>query len=143
MRSFRQRVAFGLKLGLSRTNAVTLAKLSSPEAIQDFISSIPNNFDKGADTCRSVAGVLKHRRAHCFEAAYVAAAALWMAGYKPLLMDMQAKGDDDHVIAIFKVRGHWGAISKSNHVWLRWRDPVYKNLRELAMSYFHEYTNKN
>jgi hypothetical protein len=98
------------------------------------------NHEPGGDTCRSAAEVLKRGEAHCIEAAFVAAAALWMMGYEPLLMDMQAKGDHDHVICIFRERGAWGAISKSNHVWLRWRDPVYKTPRELALSYFHEYT---
>jgi hypothetical protein len=142
--SLRKRISFGEKLGLSSANAATLARLSTPEAIQDFISALPQNREKkGQDTCRSVAQVLLHNKAHCIEAAFVAACALWMGGEKPLLMDLQAKGDADHVVALFQVNGHWGAISKSNHVWLRWRDPVYKTLRELAMSYFHEYTNKN
>jgi hypothetical protein len=136
-------VSFGVKLGLSAKDARTLAKYATPEDIQDFITSIPINTEKGGASCASVNQTLKSGRAHCIEGALVAATALWMAGYPPLLMDMQAKGDDDHVIAIFKVRGHWGAISKSNLVWLRWRDPVYRNLRELAMSYFHEYVNKN
>jgi hypothetical protein len=92
---------------------------------------------------RSVRGVLQHRRAHCIEAAFTAACALWLHGDPPLLMDLVAKGDSDHVIAIFRRNGCWGAISKSNHVWLRWRDPVYRSPRELAMSYFHEYTNKH
>jgi hypothetical protein len=72
----------------------------------------------------------------------VAAAALWIGGAKPLVMDMQATGDADHVIALYRSHGCWGAISKSNHVFLRWRDPVYRSLRELAMSYFHEYVNE-
>jgi hypothetical protein len=64
-----------------------------------------------------------------------------MQGYPPLLMNLQAKGDDDHAVALFRRGRLWGATSKSNHVWLRWRDPIYRNLRELAMSYFHEYVN--
>ena len=94
------------------------------------------------DTLRSVRGVLKHRKAHCIEAAFVAACALWLNGDPPLLLDLTAHKDSDHVIAVFKRGGCWGAISKSNHVWLRWRDPVYRSVRELAMSYFHEYSNK-
>ena len=101
------------------------------------------NFEEEGDTLRSVRGVLRHRRAHCIEAAFTAACALWLHGDPPLLMDLVAKGDSDHVIAMFRRDGCWGAISKSNHVWLRWRDPVYRSPRELAMSYFHEYTNKH
>lgn len=119
-----------------------LAHLSTPEKIQDFVTAIPINQEKDGDTVLSGVQVLKQRRAHCIEAAFVAAAALWIGGSPPLLMDMQAKGDSDHVVALFRKGGYWGAISKSNHVWLRWRDPVYRSLRELAMSYFHEYTNK-
>ncbi len=129
----------GVKLGLSRAQAATLAKLSTPERVQDFISGLKTNFERDGATCLSVAGVLRTGHAHCIEAAYVAACALWVNGDAPLLMDFQAQGDDDHVVALFKRNGCWGAISKSNHVWLRWRDPIYRSLRELAMSYFHEY----
>ncbi|MFY9288234.1 MAG: hypothetical protein WAO98_07000 [Alphaproteobacteria bacterium] len=135
----KQRISLGIKLGLPRHQAAQLAKLTSPEKVQDFINDIPINFEPGGDTCLSVTEVLRQRRAHCIEAAFTAACAFWINGSPPLVMDMQAKGDCDHVIAVFKHKGCWGAISKSNHVWLRWRDPVYRNLRELAMSYFHEY----
>lgn len=137
----RDRIAFGLSLGLPQDHAEELAAYTHPHAIQDFISSLAMNPEKDGDTCQSVMDTLTERHAHCIEAAFVAACALWMNGEKPLLMDMQASGDSDHVIALYKSHGCWGAISKSNHVWLRWRDPVYRTLRELAMSYFHEYTN--
>ncbi|MBI3420267.1 MAG: hypothetical protein HY053_09060 [Proteobacteria bacterium] len=142
MRPFRQRVAFGVKLGLSRAQATPLARLKTPRQIQDFVLRIPINFEPESDTCLSVAEVLKQRRAHCLEGAFVAACALWIQGHPPLVMDMQAPGDVDHVVAIFRQGRCWGAISKTNHVWLRWRDPVYRNLRELAMSHFHEYFRK-
>ena len=135
-------VSFGLKLGLSRAQAARLARLGTPEKIQDFVNAIPINFEPGGDTCLSVSEAMRRRRAHCIEGAFVAAAALWMHGKPPLLMDLKAKGDDDHVVALFRHGRYWGAISKSNHVWLRWRDPIYRNLRELAMSYFHEYVSK-
>lgn len=142
-RGYHKRVSFAVNAGLSAENAATLARLSTPEKIQDFVSSLGMNFEKGGDTCQTVERTLNNGFAHCIEGAFVAAAALWVAGSKPLLMDMQAEGDDDHVITLFRARGCWGAISKSNHVWLRWRDPVYRTLRELAMSYFHEYTNEH
>ncbi len=88
--------------------------------------------------------VLKAKTAHCFEGALFAAAALAYHGQTPLLMDLQTThGDDDHVVALFKQNGYWGAISKTNHAVLRWRDPIYKTVRELALSYFHEYFLKN
>lgn len=130
----------GLGLGLSRTEASTLARLRTPERIQDFVSALPMNFEAGGDTCRSVRETLRHRRAHCIEAAFVAACAIWMAGGEPLLLDFQAVGDDDHVAALVRRGRCWGAISKSNHVALRWRDPIYRSVRELGMSYVHEYT---
>lgn len=142
-RGFKNRVSFGINLGLSAPDAANLAQLSTPEKIQDFVSSLEINREKGGDTCLSVAETLKQGHAHCIEGAFVAACALWMGGSPPLLMDMQAEGDDDHVVALFHRHGCWGAISKSNHVFLRWRDPVYYSLRELAMSYFHEYVNEN
>jgi hypothetical protein len=131
--------ARALKLGLSPAQARLLAELRTPEKVQDFVAALRTNFERDGATCLSVADVLRQRHAHCIEGAYVAACALWVNGRAPLLMDFQASGDDDHVVALFRHGRHWGAISKSNHVWLRWRDPIYRSLRELAMSYFHEY----
>jgi hypothetical protein len=132
-------VAFAMKLGLSREHAELLAQLDSPGKIQDYVAAIPANFEMGGETCLPVREVLTQNRAHCIEGAFIAACALWMQGEKPLLMDLKAKGDDDHVVTLFRRNGCWGAISKTNHVWLRWRDPVYRSPRELALSYFHEY----
>lgn len=120
------------------------SKLNTPAKIQDFINTIPANFEKLGETCMSPARVIVENKAHCLEGAMLSAAILQFHGHKPLLMDLRAKRpDDDHVVAIFKADkqqvGGWGAISKSNHAVLRFREPVYKNLRELAMSYFHEY----
>lgn len=143
MKTARQRLSFALKLGLPRAQAARLARLKTPAQIQDFINKIPANFEPDGDTCMSVTETLRRRRAHCAEACFVAACALWINGRPPLLMDLRARGDYDHVVALFREHGRWGAISKSNHIWLRWRDPVYRSLRELAMSYFHEYSSGN
>jgi len=129
-------------LGLTAEEGRILRSLRTPRKIQEFIIGLHANFEEEGDTLRSVRGVLKHRKAHCIEAAFVAACALWLNGDPPLLLDLTANKDSDHVIAVFRRGGCWGAISKSNHVWLRWRDPVYRSPRELAMSYFHEYTNR-
>jgi hypothetical protein len=126
-------------LGLTSAEIRLLRRLGTPGRIQAFLTDLPTNFERQGDTCLSVRGVLRERKAHCIEAAFFAACALALAGERPLLMDLQAEGDADHVVALFRRDGCWGAISKSNHVWLRWRDPVYRSLRELAMSYFHEY----
>ncbi|MDX2144572.1 MAG: hypothetical protein SFV19_14550 [Rhodospirillaceae bacterium] len=137
---FKAAITRGRKLGLTMPEARILARLDTPERIQDFITRIPMNFEPDGDTCLSVREVLRQRRAHCVEAAFVAACAFWMQGERPLVVDMQASDiDDDHVIAVFKRGGGWGAISKSNGPWLRYRDPIYRSLRELAMSYFPEY----
>ena len=130
------------QIGLTEEEGAVLRALRTPEDIQHFIVGLHANFEEEGDTLRSVRGVLRHRKAHCIEAAFTAACALWLQGLPPLLLDLTAKGDSDHVIAVFKRGATWGAISKSNHVWLRWRDPVYRSPRELVMSYFHEYTNK-
>lgn len=136
----RRSLALARKIGLSASHARTLGRLRTPERIQDFINALPTNFEQHGGTYRSVSETLRHGEAHCFEGAIVAACALWFAGDPPLLMDFQSGGgDDDHVVAIFRRGRHWGAISKTNHVWLRFRDPIYRDLRELAMSYFHEY----
>ena len=87
----------------------------------------------------SVRRTLQAKKMHCFEGALVAALALQIHGQAPLLLDFKNKGDEDHVVTLYKIHGHWGAISKTNHSTLRWRDPVYKTIRELVLSYFHEY----
>jgi hypothetical protein len=129
-------------LGLTKAEFRTLERLDTPQKIQAFLNSIPANFEPGGDTVLSVREALRQRRAHCIEGAMIAAAALWIHGEPPLLFDLAAVRDYDHVITLFKRRGRWGAISKTNHVPLRYRDPVYRSLRELAISYFHEYANK-
>ena len=116
-------------------------RLDHPKKIQDFLETIPTNFEPNGETCKSPRQVLRKRNAHCLEGAFLAAAALWYHGARPLLLDLKATDlDDDHVVTPFRSRGLWGAISKTNHPVLRYRDPVYRNVRELAMSYFHEYT---
>src|SRR3989338_1424112 len=115
-------------------------KLTTSPKIQDFIDKIPINFEARGDTCRSPLMVLKHGEAHCMEGALLAAAILWYHGKRPLLLDLKTTGDDEsHVVVLFRQGSRWGAISKTNHAVLRYRDPVYKSVRELAMSYFNEY----
>jgi len=87
--------------------------------------------------------VIRQRRAHCIEGAMFAACALWVNGDPPLVMHLDCDlSDYPHVIALFKRHGYWGAISKTNGSPLRYRDPIYRSLRELALSYFHEYSNR-
>lgn len=117
-----------------------LKKLSTPAKIQDFVNALPFNAVDGNDTCMSPRMVLAAHRAQCMEGAMFAAAALRFHGHAPLVLDLTAThADADHVVALFTIDGYWGAISKTNHAVLRYREPVYKTLRELAMSYFHEY----
>lgn len=129
-------------LGLTKVEFAVLRRLSSPEKIQKFLLAIGQNFELEGDSCASVRQVLRHRRAHCIEGALLAAAALWVHGRPPLIMDLRAVQDSDHVVALFTHKGHWGCISKTNGPDLRWRDPVYRSLRELALSFLHEYSNK-
>ncbi|MGB5081544.1 MAG: hypothetical protein WBO23_12470 [Burkholderiales bacterium] len=136
------RIARQEELGLTRSEFAVLRRLSTPEKIQDFLNAMPANFEIGGQTCLSVREVLRQRRAHCIEGAMFAACALWVHGEPPILLDLEAERDYDHVVALFRRRGFWGAISKTSPPLLRWRDPVYRNLRELAISYLHEYANK-
>jgi len=129
-------------VGLTARGRALLIRHADPRALQAFINAIPINHELKGDTCYTVRDVLRYRRAHCIEAALVAACALWLNGEPPLIFDMRAEGDYDHVVALFRRGGFWGAIAKSNHVALRGRDPVYRSLRELALSYFHEYHNE-
>ncbi|MGA2120100.1 MAG: hypothetical protein ABSH56_35865 [Bryobacteraceae bacterium] len=117
-------------------------RLNTPEKIQHFLDhDVAYNKEPDGPTCGSPQRVLGERKAHCMEGALFGAAALRMLGYPPLLLDLEAVRDDDHVLAIFRLDGCWGAIAKSNYSGLRYREPVYRGLRELAMSYFEQYFN--
>jgi hypothetical protein len=118
-----------------------LKSLSTPWKIQNYLNSLPYNIEPDGDTCRSPRRVMRDRTAHCFEAALFGAAALRTHGWPPLILDMMAVRDSDHVIALFKMDGCWGAIAQSNYSGLRFREPVYRTIRELAMSYFEDYFN--
>lgn len=124
--------------GLSPANLRTLRSLKTPKLIQRFIDDLTYQY---ADTAGSPQRTLRDRRGHCLEGALVAAAALRLLGHPPLLMDLEAVRDDDHVLAIYRERGLWGSVAKSNFAGLRSRKPVYRTLRELAMSYFEHYYN--
>lgn len=115
-------------------------RLDTPRKLQDFLNKLPQNFEQSGETCMSPRKLIRENTAHCIEGALFAASVLWYHGRRPLVMHLLTKDHDyDHVIAIFKEKGYWGAISKTNHAVLRYRDPVYKTPRELAMSYFNEY----
>jgi len=127
-------------LGFSEEELTVLRKLSTPIRIQDYLDALPINFEKHGETCLSPRGVLREKKAHCIEGALLAATAFYVNGEKPLVLDLKAlRPDDEHVIALYKRNGYWGAISKTNHATVRFRDPVYKTVRELVVSYFHEY----
>lgn len=116
----------------------TLRALNTPVRIQKFIDALTYRY---ADTAGSPRRVLRERSGHCLEGALLAAAALSVQGHRPLLMDLEAIHDDDHVIALYRERGLWGGIAKSNYAGIRFRAPVYRTLRELALSYFEHYYN--
>src|SRR6266403_3485861 len=126
------------KFGFSSPVLRTLRALKTPAGIQRLLDQLPYNL---SFTARSPQKVLRDRTASCLEGGIFAAAALCVIGFPPLIFDLEAEQDTDHVVAIFKVRGHWGAVAKSNFTGCRYREPVYRNLRELAMSYFNVYFN--
>ena len=115
-----------------------LRSLKDPYGIQRFLDSQPYHLQ---DTAWSPRRVLRENTSHCYEGALFGAAALRANGYPPLIIDLEAEHDTDHVIAVFKQHGHWGAIGKSNYTGCRYREPVYRTLRELALSYFEGYFN--
>ncbi len=115
-----------------------LRSLKNPYGIQRFLDAMPYHL---ANTAWSPRRVLDGSTAHCFEGATFAAAALRANGYPPLILDLEAENDTDHVIAIYRSSGHWGAVAKSNYTGCRYREPVYRTLRELALSYFDVYFN--
>ena len=124
--------------GLTPREFRTLRSLKTPARIQGFINELPYH---NADTAWSPRRVLREHTAHCLEGALLAAAALRVNGFPPLIMDLEGIQDSDHVLAVYRMDGCWGTIAKSNFSGLRFREPVYRNLRELAMSYFDDYFN--
>ena len=128
------------KSGFSRAELAVLRPLNTPQKVQGFLNELATNFELDGDTCRSPRRVLETGEAHCVEGAILAAAAFRLAGRRALLMELLTTADDDpHVVALFQERGYWGAVGKTNHAVLRYRDAVYRDTRELAMSFFHEY----
>jgi len=124
-------------LGFTPRELWLLRGLKTPSGVQRLLDAMPYHI---ASTAWSPRRVLRERTAHCLEAAIFAAAALRVLGFPPLLLDFESVPDDtDHVIAVFRQRGRWGAVAKSNYAGLRYREPVYRGLRELAMSYFEGY----
>ena len=125
-------------LGFTLSELRTFRALKTPAGIQRFLDDLPYHL---AGTAWSPRLVLREKTAHCLEGATFAAAALRVLGFPPLILDLEADQDTDHVIAVFKSRGHWGAVAKSNFTGCRNREPVYRTLRELALSYFPIYFN--
>jgi len=124
----------------SKSEIALFKKLNTPGKIQDFLDTLKINFEENGETVLSPRFVIRQKKAHCMEGAMLAAAILEFHGHKPLVLDLRAaKHDLDHVVAVFKVKGFWGSIGKTNHAVLRYREPVYKTIRELALSFFHEY----
>ena len=117
-----------------------MRKLNTPAKVQDFLNSLKFNFEKNGQTLKSPLFTLRKQNAHCIEGALLGAYILSLHKFTPYLLHLKTiKNDFDHVIAPFKINGLWGALSKTNHAVLRYREPVYKSIRELAMSYFHEW----
>jgi hypothetical protein len=139
----KRRTARAQDLGLTRKEFALLKRLDSPQKIQAFLNAVPINHEADGETVLAVREVLGQRRAHCIEGAFLAAAALWANGEPPLVMHLDCDNSDfPHVITLFRRSRYWGAISKTNGLPLRFRDPVYRSLREVALSYFHEYFDK-
>ena len=124
--------------GFSPAELRKLRSLKDPHGIQRFLDDMPYHL---ADTAWSPRHVLRENTAHCFEGAMLAAVALRANGYQPLVFDLEADKDTDHVVAIYRRNDHWGAVAKSNYTGCRYREPVYRSLRELALSYFDVYFN--
>ncbi len=119
-----------------------MAKLKSPAHVQEYLDGLLYDKEPAGPRCRSPRLVLRDRVAHCMQGASLAAAAFAFHGRPPLILSLEAVRDDDHVIALYRERGLWGAVAKSNYAGLRMRSPVYRSLRELALSYFEHYYNE-
>lgn len=125
---------------LTKEEEEILKKLDSPRKIQDYLNKLKINFEEKGETCLSPREVIRQGKAHCIEGALLAWLAFKINGRKAWLVDLKTtKEDFEHVICVFKEDKKWGAISKTNHYCLRYREPIYNSVRELVMSYFHEY----
>ncbi|MCF7843372.1 hypothetical protein K9M47_00560 [Candidatus Gracilibacteria bacterium] len=129
-----------MKKLLNEDETAILNGLNTPLKIQDFLDTLSFNKEKSGETCLSPRMVINKKKAHCIEGALLAGVALWFHNRAPLIINLKVRKDDfDHIITVYRENGYYGAISKTNHNVLRFRDPVYKTIRELVMSYFHEY----
>ncbi|MEO8358439.1 MAG: hypothetical protein ABI672_00290 [Vicinamibacteria bacterium] len=126
--------------GLTRSEARLLASLTPEWRIQEYLDT-RLLYDTKGGTCRSPRRVIRDGFCQCMDGALFAAAALRVQGRPPLILDLEAEQDDDHVLAVFKTKHGWGAIGRSNYSGLRYREPVYRTIRELVMSYFESYFN--
>jgi hypothetical protein len=127
--------------GLTRAETSLLRRLSTPDKVQRYLDGLVYNVERRGDTVRSPRRVMRDRTAHCAEGAFFAAAAFRINGRPPLLVDLEADNDDDHVLALYRDRGLWGSVATSKFSGLRFRAPVYRTVRELVMSYFEDYFN--
>lgn len=124
----------------SKKEMLLIKKLNTPAKVQDFLNTLRFNFEPHGETLKSPILTLRAKEAHCFEGALLGAYILSEHGFKPRILHLKTtKGDFDHVITLFKIDGLWGALSKTNHAVLRYREPIYRNIHELVLSYFHEY----
>ena len=116
----------------------TFLNLKTPFAIQQYLDSMPY---VGEERDRSPLNVMLDGQCHCLDGGFLAALALWRIGFKPLLIDIvpEPGKDDDHVLALYQIEGRWGALAKTNYINLGFREPVYRTLRELVMTYFEHY----
>lgn len=131
----------GRMYGLTRSELGLLRSLRTPEKVQAYLDGLTYNVEKDGETLRSPRRVIRDRTAHCAEGAFLAAAAFRVNGRPPLIVDLESVRDDDHILAVYRDRGLWGAVATSKFAGLRFRAPVYRTVRELVMSYFEDYYN--
>src|SRR4051794_6232407 len=129
------------EFGLNGMELATLRGLSTPDRVQAYLDGVTYNLESDPPALRSPRRVIRDRTAQCAEGAFLAAAAFRVNGQPPLIVDLVAVNDDDHVIAVFRERGLWGSVGVSKFAGLRFRSPVYRTIRELVMSYFDHYYN--
>lgn len=137
------KIKLDIKKILTKKEINLVSKQNTPNKVQDFLDTLPFNFEEGGESYASPRRVIQTMKAHCFEGALFASMCLTYHGVENYILDLKvkksAKTDSDHTICVFKINKYWGAISKTNHSVLRWRDPIYRDIEELAKSYFHEY----
>ena len=121
-----------------------IRRLTTPARVQAFLNALPYNTEPPPDpaTLRTFRGVVRTHTAHCLEAALFTAVVMEQHGLPPLVMSLESIDGLDHVLFVYRRRGRWGSVARSRDPGLHGRLPVFRTLRQLALTYVDPYIDK-